>query len=74
MDHGGFVRFRFPQGIEEIREISELPIMAVDLGFAKERESCGLAWQISEDEPSTSRATFGQCIDKVAATLRYEKS
>jgi len=73
MDHSGPVKFGFPQGVEEVRRVSELPTMAVDLGFAKKRKSCGLAWQISDDEPSTSRATFGQCIDKVADFLK-EKS
>lgn len=62
------MRFSFPQRAE-ICSISELPTMAVDLGFAKERKSCGLTWQNSDNEPSTSRATFGQCIDKVAAFL-----
>lgn len=62
------MKFSFPQRAE-ICSVSELPTMAVDLGFARKRKSCGLAWQISDNEPSTSCVAFGPCIDKVAAFL-----
>ena len=44
--------------------------VAVDLGFAKRRKSCGLAWcKSSEDHACT--CTFGECIRKVTALLTH---
>lgn len=58
----------FPQR-EEIHRVAGLPIVAVDLGFAKKRRSCGLAWQSPSGDLVSDCLKFGQCIDKVAALL-----
>jgi hypothetical protein len=58
----------FPQR-DEIREVANLPTMAVDLGFASKKKSCGLAWQVLDGIPQTERSDFGRCIEKVAAFI-----
>lgn len=49
--------------------VVDLPMIAVDLGFAKKRRSCGLAWQNLSGGISSDCLEFGQCIHKVAALL-----
>ena len=62
------MNLRFPQR-DEIREVANLPTMAVDLGFASKKKSCGLAWQVRSEVCRPERSDFGRCIEKVAAFL-----
>jgi hypothetical protein len=62
------MELRFPQR-DEIREVATLPAMAVDLGFASKKKSCGLAWQVQSETCYPERSDFGRCIEKVAAFL-----
>jgi hypothetical protein len=64
------MKLRFPQQ-DELSRVAELPMFAVDLGFAKtEKKSCGLAWQKAPDcELKSGRSNFGQCINEVAEFL-----
>jgi hypothetical protein len=56
-----------PGNIEHSRSPAELTI-AVDLGFAKSRASCGLAWR-SPHAQYAGAFTFGNCIREVATLL-----
>lgn len=63
------MRFHFPQR-DGIHEAADLPIMAVDLGFAsKKTKSCGLAWQLPDDETRSEVTGFGRCVERVAGFL-----
>jgi hypothetical protein len=62
------MNLRFPQR-DEFPEAANLPAMAVDLGFASKKKSCGLAWQVLDSIPQTERSDFRRCLEKVAAFL-----
>src|SRR5215211_2772008 len=61
------MRFRFPAS-DQIHELTEVPTMAVDLGFGVSR-SCGLAWQALDGDNQARRVNFGQCVEAVADFL-----
>ena len=44
--------------------------VAVDLGYAKARESCGLAWRSSSEDDACT-CTFRECIREVTALLTH---
>lgn len=63
------MRFRFPQ-YNEIHEISEQPIVAVDLGFANSKKSCGIAFQETRrEECRVESLDFGQCVESTVKFL-----
>jgi hypothetical protein len=45
---------------------SDLPLLAVDLGYSARTRSCGVAWSSGADVQSFE---FGECIDAVAQQL-----
>lgn len=61
--------FHFPQK-DEICASSGQSVIAVDLGFAGNNKSCGLAWQRSPDENCQKEsADFAYCIKRTARFL-----
>lgn len=63
------MRFRFPQR-NEVHEISEQPIVAVDLGFANNRKACGVASQETRSaECRVEGLNFAQCVERTAEFL-----
>jgi hypothetical protein len=54
-----------------MQDVVNLPVMAVDLGFAGRRsKSCGLAWQFGPgDETRTKHVSFGCCTEEAAEFL-----
>jgi hypothetical protein len=61
------MKLRCPQR-DEICELVDSPAMAVDLEFGASK-SCGLAWQLPDDEIGTETVSFGQCVKHVAGFL-----
>jgi len=59
-----------PGSKEEIDSLSESFVLAIDLGFSKSRDSCGLAWKRGGSETATTGLLpFGKCIARVAELL-----
>lgn len=63
------VGFR-PGSPEGIGSLAALPVVAVDLGFAKRRRSCGVAWRDGEGGLGSGAFAFGECVEEVAGLLR----
>src|SRR5260370_42551853 len=49
--------------LNDVSRFKELNVIAVDMGFARDSRSCGLAWRIEKNEEGLF--AFGDCIDKV---------
>ncbi|MHB1557527.1 MAG: hypothetical protein ACYC61_08610 [Isosphaeraceae bacterium] len=43
--------------------------MAIDLGFAKEKRSCGLAWRRPGQDIHGKKLRFGECVEQVPRLL-----
>ncbi|WP_152670590.1 hypothetical protein [Rubrobacter aplysinae] len=67
------MRFCFPQ-LNKIHEISKRPILAVDLGFANRKKSCGLASQeVQSEECQVKDLDFGHCVQRTVEFLSENK-
>jgi hypothetical protein len=44
--------------------------MAIDLGFAKGKRSCGLAWKFPGQAVDGKNLRFGECVERVPQLLK----
>jgi hypothetical protein len=59
----------FVSGTKELRDqLRDALVIAVDLGFAEQDESCGLAWR-GEGESGQAACTFGGCGRRIAELI-----
>jgi len=48
--------------------------MAIDLGFAKEKRSCGLAWRSPGQAIDGKKLRFGECVERVPQLLKGQSN
>lgn len=61
---------RLRSGTEgEMASLATGAVIAVDLGFAKARRSCGVAWRTPDGKAWDEALGFGECIESVCALL-----
>jgi hypothetical protein len=64
---------RFVSGTQELRvDMRGGLVVAVDLGFAEQDESCGIAWRRGATSDEASCKTFGGCIRRVTELMAAE--
>ena len=64
---------KFKTGTLKLAKDGTAPLTtAIDLGFAKSRASCGVAWATSS-RPEAVALTFEDCIAKVASLVRKQE-
>ncbi len=52
-------------------ELKSLPLIAVDIGYSKNRKTCGVAWQKQTHvEVKSKNITFGDAITEVSKLIR----
>lgn len=45
-------------------------MVAIDLGFAREKRSCGLAWRVPDQDIKSAKLRFGECVESVRDLLK----
>lgn len=64
---------RFVSGTQELRvDMRGGLVVAVDLGFAEQDETCGIAWRSGATTDEASCKTFGGCIRQIAELMAAE--
>lgn len=53
----------------EVASLRNVFAVAVDLGFAKEKPSCGLAWRAPDQPVKGMKLQFGECVKRVLQLL-----
>ena len=57
---------------DEVPSLRDLFVLAIDLGFAKEKRSCGLAWRFPDRDVKGTKLRFGECVDQVFQLLKRQ--
>ena len=50
----------------EVASMRDVFAVAIDLGFAKAKRSCGLAWRIPDQIVESAKLRFGECVERVS--------
>ena len=55
---------------DEVPTLRRAFALAIDLGFAKEKRSCGLAWRLPCQAVEGKKLRFGECVERVPQLLK----
>jgi hypothetical protein len=56
----------------EVGSLRDALAVALDLGFAKEKRSCGLAWKNFNQPIEKASLQFGECVERVSQLLKSQ--